>query len=154
MSWQANAIIYSSIDNGTSYQKWSDHNRAPLDISLERFERANRMANGTLRRYSVAKKRTFTISWEMFPSKITPSYLGRTGVGTVDGGYAGEDIQNLYNTQDGSFKIKLRKGDDEAKTSTDATLEVVNVMFTDFSKSIVKRGVVDFWSLSVTLEEV
>lgn len=154
MSWQANAIVYSSIDNGTSYQKWSDHNRNPLDISIERIERVNRMADGTMRRYSVAKKRTFTLSWEMFPSKITSSYLGKTGLATVDGGYAGEDIENLYNTQDGLFKIKLRKGVDEAKTSTDVTLEVVNVMFTDFSKTIEKRGIVDFWSLSVTLEEV
>lgn len=154
MSWKQNAIIHSSIDNGTSWQKWSDHNRSPLDISVERIERTNRMADGTMRRYSVAKKRTFTISWEMFPSVISPSYGGRSGLGTVDGGYAGEDIQNLYNTVDGAFKIKLRKGTDEAKAITDGTLEIVNVMFTDFSKTVEKRGIVDFWTLSVTLEEV
>lgn len=153
MSWQQNAIMYWSTD-GSTWNKISDHNRSPLDVSWERLERKNRMAGGTLRRYSVAKKRTFTCSWEMFPSKMTPSYDGKTGVGTVDGGWAGENIENFYNTVDGSFWIKLRKGTDESKAIGDGSIEIVKVMFTDFSKSVTKRGIVDFWSLDVSLEEV
>lgn len=153
MSWKDNAIMFWSTDQVT-WNKISDHNRSPLDISSERFGRENRMANATLRRYTVAKKRTFSVSWNMFPSKITPSYGGKTGLGTVDGGWAGEDIENFYNTVDGRFYMKLRKGTDEAKAANDGTLEVVSVMFTDFSKAIEKRGIVDLWSLDVTLEEV
>lgn len=152
-NWKTNALMYWSTD-GSTWHKVTDHNRGPLDISWERIERSNRMANGTLRRYSVAKKRTFTISWEMLPSKVTPSYSGKTGLGTVDGGWAGEDIENFYNSTDGAFYVKLRKGIDEAKDITDGTIEVASVMFTDFSKTVSKRGVVDFWSLDVTLEEV
>jgi hypothetical protein len=153
MSWQANAIMYWSADNSTWY-KITDHNRAPLDITIERIERKNRMADGTLRRYTVGKKRTFTASWSMLPSKTTQSYGGRTGLGTVDGGWAGEDIETFHNNNDGRFYMKLRKGVDEAKAITDGSLEVVQVMISDFSKTIEKRGIVDFWSLSITLEEV
>jgi len=153
MSWQANAIMYWSSD-GTNWNKISDHNRAPLDVSYERFGTDNRMVNATMRRHSVGKKRTFTASWDMFPSKETPSYGGKTGLGTVDGGWGGEQIENFYQTVDGRFYMKLRKGIDEAKAIEDGSLEVVEVMITDFSKSIIKRGIVDFWQLDITLEEV
>lgn len=151
--WKSNAMMWWSTNN-TTWNKITDHNRSPLDISFERIERSNRMANGTLRRYSVAKKRTLSCSWEMLPAKTTNTFGGRTGLGTADGGWAGEDIENFYNTVDGAFWVKLRKGIDDGKATTDGTIEVVKVMFTDFSKSVVKRGVVDFWSLDVTLEEV
>jgi len=153
MSWKDNAIMWWSLD-GTTWNKISDHNRAPLDISFERFGTDNRMVDATLRRYSVAKKRTFSLSWTTFPSKINPTYLGRTGLGTVDGGWAGEDIEAFYKANDGAFFVKLRKGTDEAKAIADGTIEVVTVMITEFSKSIEKRGVVDLWSLDITLEEV
>lgn len=152
MSWQENAIMYWL--DGATWKKISDHNRQPLDISVERIESSSRMVNGTMRRQSIAKKRTFDISWEMFPSKINPSYAGKTGMGTVDGGLAGEDIEAFHNATDGAFKIRLRKGIDEAKAITANDIEEYTVMITDFSKSVEKRGVVDFWSLNITLEEV
>jgi hypothetical protein len=153
MGWKENAIMHWSQD-GTTWNKITDHNRDPLGISFERIGTSNRMVNGTLRRYSVAKKRTFQISWVMLPSKMAATYGGKTGIQTVDGGWAGEDIENFYNTVDGVFKMKLRKGEDEAKAIASDTIEVVDVMITDFSKDIEKRGIVDFWSLSITLEEV
>lgn len=154
MTWQQNAIMYWSTDGGTNYFKVSDHNRDPLDISYERIGNQNRMVGGTLRRYTVTKKRTFHISWHDFPSKTSPTYGGKTGLGTVDAGWAGEDIELIHNTYDGVITMKLRKGIDEAKTITDGTIEVVSVMMTEFSKTIDKRGIVDLWSLDVTLEEV
>lgn len=153
MSWQENAIMYWSSDGGTTWNKISDHNRSPLQISIERIERTNRMVDGTLRRYVVGKKRAFTVSWTNFPSKTNPSFNGKSGLGTVDGGWAGEDIENFYNTVDGAFKVRLRKGSDQG-TDISAIAEEYDVMLTDFSKDVEKRGVVDFWSLSVTMEEV
>lgn len=153
MGWQDNAIMYWSLD-GTTWNKITDHNRQPLNITFERTGTQNRMVDATLRRYSVAKKRTISASWTMLPSKRTSTYAGKTGLATVDGGWAGEDIENFYNTVDGAFKVKLRKGSDEAKASADGTIEVVTVMITDFSKTVEKRGVVDLWSMDITLEEV
>lgn len=151
--WKSNALMWWSTD-GTTWNKISDHNRSPLDISFERLERKNRMVGGTLRRYSVAKKRTLTCSWENFPSKRNSTREGKTGLTTVDDGWAGDDIENFYNTVDGRFWVKLRKGTDDGKAATDGTIETIQVMFTDFSKSVTKRGVVDLWSLDVSLEEV
>ena len=153
MSWQDNAVMLWST-NGTTWNKISDHIRAPLEVSVERIEHKARMVDGTQRRYTVAKKRTFSASWTMLPSKRNSVYGGKTALTTVDGGWAGEDIETFHNNTDGAFFLKLRKGTDEAKAATDGTLEIVTVMISDFSKTIEKRGVVDLWSLSVTLEEV
>lgn len=139
MAWQDNAIMYWSLDS-TTWNKITDHNRQPLDISFERIGTQNRMVDGTLRRHSVAKKRTFSISWTMLPSKRDSVYNSKTGLNTVDGGWAGEDIESFYNANDGSFKVKLRKGTDEAKAISDGTIEIVTVMITDFSK-VVEKGV-------------
>lgn len=154
MSWMDNSLVWWSTDNGVTWNKITDHNRSPLSISVERIEKKNRMADGTLRRYTVAKKRTFSMDWTMLPAKRNSSYGGRTALTTVDNGWAGEEIEAFHNTVDGSFKMKLRKGQDEAKAIADNTIEVVTVMVSDFSKDIVKRGVVDLWDLSITLEEV
>lgn len=153
MGWQDNAIMYWSLD-GTTWNKITDHNRQPLNITYERLGTPNRMVDGTLRRHSIAKKRSFAMAWTMVPAKRNNTYGGKTALTTVDGGWAGEDIENFYNNTDGAFKIKLRKGTDEAKAISDGTIEVVNVMITEYSRTVEKRGVVDLWSLDITLEEV
>ena len=153
MGWQENAIMYWSPDEGTTWHRISDHNRAPLGISVERIERKVRTVDGTMRRYTVSKKRSFNVSWSMFPSKNGSTHNGRTGLGTVDNGWAGEDIEDFHNSVDGAFLIKLREGTDDAK-AIGAITEQYRVMITDFSKDIEKRGIVDFWNLDITLEEV
>lgn len=144
MVWTTNTIMYWYDSSGTpGYRKITDHGRSALSVSVERIEKKNRMADGTLRRYVVAKKRTWSCSWENLPSKngVSGSFS------TADGGYAGEDIEAFHNANDAEFNMQLRKGD--------GTIEVVTVMITDFSKEIVKRGPgIDLWSLSITLEEV
>lgn len=123
MRWNGNAI--------------TDHNRAQLSIDVERLEKKQRMANGTLRKYIVADKRNFSTSWSMLPKLSTQ---------TVDGFWGAEAIEQFYNTITGSFSLELTDGDGEVYDYT--------VMFSDFSKSVTKRGSVDFWEVSVSLEEV
>lgn len=152
MAWFDNAIMWWY--DGATWQKITDHNRAPLQVDVERIENSQRMVDGTMRRYVVAKKHEFQVSWEMLPSRRNATYAGRTGLNTVDGGWAGEDIETFHNNTDTAFKMRLRGGDDESKAITDATIEEYTVMITDFNKEVTKRGTVDFWSLSVTLTEV
>lgn len=45
----------------------TDHNRSELGIDPERIESRKRMANGTMRKYFVADKHTFTVSWNDIP---------------------------------------------------------------------------------------
>lgn len=159
-SWTENAMMWWRNSGGTLV-KVSDHGRSSLQEGVERFETLTRMADGTLRRYSVAKKRTWSVSWENLPS----TNLLAGGLHTVDAGMAGEDLENWMNTYDGSFRMVLRRGSarDVATPNPaeglipykDANFYIVNVMITEFDKEVVKRGrLADLWDVSVTLEEV
>ena len=138
---------------GGSLQKVTDHNRSPLSEEVERIESKRRMVDGTLRRYSVAKKRTWSCSWDMLPS--TNNITG--GLKTADGGLAGEDIERIHDTVNAPFKMVLRRGSAKGQVVPAASNDnfyIVNVMISDFSKEVVKRGRVDLWNVSITLEEV
>lgn len=157
MSWKNNAAM---AWNGN---KVTDHGRSEIDESYESFDSDRRTANGTLRRYHVARKRSWSVNWEMLPSKRNVVIGGKTYLTTVDNGWAGEEIESFYKSNPGDFVLVLRKGSAINKsTPAMATLPFENddffgvrVMFTEFSKTIVKRGPgIDFWNLSVTMEEV
>lgn len=147
-------------DASGTLQKITDHGRAPLSESIERIERKTRLADGTLRRYTVAKKRSWTTSWTNLPSTNTST----TGMKTVDLGWSGKQMEDYYRTQDTSFIMLLRNGSaitKPAPTLTGLTLPhqtddfyVARVMFADFTKEVVKRGPSDLWEVTVTLEEV
>lgn len=154
MGWKENAIMEW---NGT---KVTDHGRGPLSQNNERFGTDKRMADATLRRQFVGVKRTWTTSWENLPSTNNTV----KGMKTADGNMSGEAIEDFYNANPGKFRMVLRRGSAIDKTSPapaesalpfeDDDFYVVNVMLTDFSKEVHKRGIVDLWSMSVTLEEV
>jgi hypothetical protein len=94
------------------------------------------MANGLMRKYVIADKRTFSTSWEGLPHAATR---------TVDGKWGGREIEAFYNAQAGPFNLEIVDGD--------ATVHVYSVMFTEFSKTITRRGSYDFWNISITMEE-
>ena len=59
-----------------------------------------RTSNGTLRKFFIADKKTFSVSWDMLPSYRDI---------TVDGAWGAEDIRTFYDTAlgQGVFKIKI-----------------------------------------------
>jgi hypothetical protein len=123
MRWDNNAI--------------TDHNRSEVSISSERIEKKQRMADGTLRKYVVADKNTYTVSWDDLPHSSTY---------TVDGFWGADEISSFYESTIGDFDLEITYGDGSTDT--------VSVMFSDFSKSIKKRGTFDFWQVSVSMEQV
>lgn len=146
MPWTTNPIMEWSTDGGTTWTRISDHGRSPLSVSVERIENKQRMANGTLRRYVVAKKRSWSCSWDNLPDKAV-SFLAN--------GQHGAWMENFHNTVDGSFLMRIRAGSDKDTTITGTNGEVYEVMISEFSKEIVKRGkAFDLWTLDITLEEV
>jgi hypothetical protein len=50
------------------WYKLSDHNRQPLDITYNLIESTDRMANGTLRKFIVARKFVIAADWKDFPT--------------------------------------------------------------------------------------
>jgi hypothetical protein len=117
--------------------KVTDHNRDDLSIDFNRIETAKRMANGTMRKYVIADKRTYSTAWNDLP---------HSAAFTVDGFWGGSEMLAFYKANAGLFVLKLTAGD--------GTTESVNVMFTKFSYDVTKRGVYDFWHVSVEMEEV
>lgn len=145
-TWKTNPIMEWSSDGGTTWFQISDHGRDPLQISVERIENAQRMADGTLRRYVVAKKHTFSCSWSGIPSA--------TGAQLANG-QPGSWIENFHDTINGSFLVRLRAGSDRDTTFTGTQGTIYTMMITDFSKEVGKRSFTyDFWNLDITLEEV
>jgi hypothetical protein len=123
-----------------TWNKLTEHNRAALEISTERIEEVKRMANGTLRKYYVADKKSFSTSWEFVPASQT--YL-------VDTAWSVNDLQSFYSSATGksSFRIRIKKAD--------GTYEgPYTVIFTGFSPTILKRGVDTFYNLSIEMQEV
>jgi len=117
--------------------KVTDHNRSDLSVSVERIENSKRMANGRMRKYVVADKHTFSVSWEELPNKST---------WTVDGFWGGSDIEEFYLDNAGEFLLQITNGD--------GAINNFNVVFTEFNKKISKRGEYDLWDVSVQMEEV
>jgi hypothetical protein len=117
--------------------KISDHNRSALSVSVDRIETATRMANGTMRKFIVADKRTFSTDWTDLP---------QSALFTVDGFWGKNEIENWYNTQTGAFTLKLFYGD--------GTTGTYSVFMSKFSADISKRGVFDFWRVQVEMQEV
>lgn len=151
-------------DTTPTWYKITDHGRSPLNISYDRIETKQRMANGHLRRYTVAKKRIWNLTWDNLPSK---------NVSLLAGGMPGEWMQQFHDTHDGAFWMRLRRGSDisivDPTEAEAANLENlwdsydsrvrdqtrgIRVMISDFSKDVLKRGpAFDLWSLDINLEE-
>lgn len=157
--WRTNPIMLWERSAGNFY-KVSDHNRSPLKEDLTRIGTDTRLADGTLRRYSVAKKRTWSCAWDLLPS--SNDIPG--GMRTADGGMSGEEMEDFYNGVDHAFIMILRRGsalgltlptiDPGALPLRTDDFYVSQVMLTEWDKEVVKRGRVDLWNVSVTLEEV
>jgi hypothetical protein len=165
--------------SGNEFLILSDDNRQPIDIASQRLERRERMINGRMRSYHIADKTAISTSWEMLPSRsfsTNPEFQTSTQGGlagkptsapdfryTSDGGAGAAELVDWYERYTGSFWVFLAYDkfpafgiDDAAYQNMNKYNQIVEVMFSDFSHSIVKRGATthDFWNVSLALEEV
>lgn len=123
-------------------QKLSDHNRAQLDQSYIEVAGSDRMSDGTLRRYIVSRKRTFSTSWTDLPDHNNdPGALM-----TVDGGLPVQGLKSLYENTTGPLVMVLRDGRGDEQT--------LQVFITELTTNLKKRGRVDLYDVSITIEEV
>jgi hypothetical protein len=156
----------------------SDHNREEMSFNSERIERRERTINGRMRSYHIADKLTMSVSWNNLPSRAysQSSDFGSTGLSpnkgtssefTADGGAGGVEVLDWYEKHQGPFWMYLAYDKysnfsvDGIKTNESfANLgkynQIVEVYFSDFNYSVVKRGGTnhDLWNISVSLEEV
>lgn len=155
--------------NGYEFMILSDDNRQPIDISSQRIEKRERMVNGRMRSYHIADKIAISVSWENLPSRAFSEspLFGNDGKPTAtdytkwttDGGAGAAELVDWYERYTGSFWVYLAY--DKLSGSGDYSSmnkynQVIEVMFSDFSHSISKRGSAthDLWNVSFSLEEV
>lgn len=148
----ANTATGSFVSGGTariiSWNMVSEHNRSPITIASERIEKVDRMSNGTLRKFFIADKKAFSVSWTLLPS-----YRAET----VDGKWGAEDLRQFYASTlgQGVFKIRFRFSKDGSTTATyEPDSNGYTVVFTDCSFTLNKRAVNAFWDVSVSFQEV
>ena len=151
----------------------SDHNRGPIDIKNNRLEQKERTINGKMRSFYIADKNTFSISWQNLPSRSFSNLsnfnkdTGKEESGldkyTVDGGAGGNELLDWYLNHKGSFYLFVAydnyiglKDQNNTYNRLAEYQDVVEVLFSDFSYSVNKRGYSkhDLWDISLSLEEV
>jgi hypothetical protein len=134
-------------DADGTWQKVTDHNRSPISLDIQRFEKTARMANGSLRKLFIADKKNLSTSWSMVPSYSTM---------TVDGGWGAEDIRAFYLSSKGQGTFNARIAYNATRTEDFAA------SFTSCSFNMIKRNVKEkiadtaqaFWDVSIALEQV
>lgn len=137
--------------NGTNTYYLSDHNREPVQEGRERIENTQRMANGTMRKYVVADKKTWTVSWSMLPSLSSQ---------TIDGYLGAMSLRSFYESNyDNSLTLSFYSGTTSVVTQPKGTLPsptyTATVFISDFSATIKKRlGDVDYWDCTISFVEV
>jgi hypothetical protein len=81
---------------------------------------------------------------------------------TTDGGAGGAEILDWYNKNNGSFWVYLAYdnypnfgNEEDSYNKLNRYNEIIEVFFSDFSYSVVKRGGTNFdlWNISLSLEE-
>jgi hypothetical protein len=170
MSFSIYNGISVSLDKSTWYDL-TDHNRQPIVYSPQRIEQSQRMANGTMRKFVIANKGLYDVSWQMVPSgsaNIT-SQSGQTITSyspTVDGKLGAGFMKAFYDTYVfNPIWIKLTFASDNATgtahvpsqlaSPTEANHQIVKVFMTDFKYTINKRlTLTDYVDVTMQFMEV
>jgi len=144
MSMPRGSILW--IKSGGTYYKVSEHNRSEFSIDPQRIEKVQRMSNGTLRKFWVADKKTFSLSWEMLPHSTSL---------TVDGGWGAKDLRDFYygSVGQGTFDIKVNLATNGTDQSSSG-FEEYTVSITSASFTVLKRGIEPHWNVSLSMEQV
>jgi hypothetical protein len=133
----------------------SDHSRSPLSVSYDVLGSEQRMADGTMRKNVVAKKKTFSCTWGMLPTV-------RTFV--ADGNADARDMYEFWERYlytplhlDLYFMVNATERG-VSPTSRDLALknkESYLVFWTDLSFDIIKRfSNFDHWNVTADFVEV
>jgi hypothetical protein len=152
------SLIYFDVSATAtpSWQKITEHNRGEVAVNINRIEKTQRMANGLLRKYWIADKKSVSASWNMLPSRSDM---------TVDGGWGAVDMQEFYSLATkgrSSFKVKIVYGQKVVNNVKVERSEEFVAVFSQCSFTVLKRNVKEktadaaqeFWSVSISLEEV
>ena len=139
-----------------------DHARAPIQLGFNRIESRNRMINGTSRAFWTADKMTLQTSWDGLPSRLAVNgqeYVDgmQMPIGDMflaDNAAPAWLLRDWYNGHPESFYVYLSYDDGIVNENLGKRyVEERRMYFTSFGMTLGKRGVYDFWDISMALEE-
>lgn len=135
MPFLINAIKATSPQ---SFQ-FTDHNRSTLNFGYEQIENTVRTADGSMRKFFIAKKRSFDVSWNMLPTLSTYTVDGHPGAGAIRDFYNNNIDKKitLEIVHHGSFNATLSSS--SVPNAPTGTKETMNVFISSFSYEVVKR---------------
>jgi hypothetical protein len=155
----------------TTFYQLTDHNRQTITMDFDIMEKAARMADGTMRKYVVARKRKVSVNWQDLPSgtgkPANPSTSSALNYGytfTVDGNKGGAWIKSFY--EQNVFKpivVRVIHSGDNATTNADSAFypspnsngESFNCFITSFKYDIIKRyELTDLVNVSIEFTEI
>lgn len=136
----------------------SDHSRSPLSVNHEIIEKTSRMADGTMRKYVVAKKSTYSCSWDLLPTIRSQ---------VADGKADARDMKEFYDRYCYSpmhldlyymtNATERGRAVNPADRNNDANhyKETKNVFWTSFTFEVVKRfRNFDYWNVTAEFTEI
>lgn len=133
--------FYINAIKATSPQafQFTDHNRSTINFGYEQIENTVRTADGTMRKFFIAKKRSFDLSWSMLPSLSTYTVDALPGAGAIRDFYNNNIDKKitLEVVHHGAFNAILSSS--SVPNAPTGTKETINVFISSFSYEVVKR---------------
>ena len=135
-----------------SWYKLSDHNRQPISITYTLIEQTDRMANGTLRKYVVARKFVINANWKDFPTldsnvvdyEPTDLKVGKAGAwikAFYEGNYGNPVYVRLIMATEGSTQDGLPTGTYTDSQNAESVSEPYVAFMTTFTYDVTKRRI-------------
>lgn len=156
MAYALNSGIQISIDN-INWYSLTDHNRTDIKLSPEIIEKSERMADGTMRKYVVAKKHKVSTSWTMIPSKSNLTVDNNKSSAWLEAFYFANSSIPIYIKITGAFEQVPTIGSIPTETfvTGSTTSQTLRVFITSFSKTIKHRNVnADFVDMDIEFTEI
>jgi hypothetical protein len=142
----ARDLYANPADTTKDWIRLSEHNRSEIGISIQRIEQSQRMANGSLRKFFVADKKQFSVSWNMLPG---------SRIYTIDNEWGALDLIEFYNSSEGQSTFDIRLNFAKTGTNQESSgYEPYTVSCTSFNATLVRRGEIPFYNISMSMEQV
>jgi hypothetical protein len=157
MAYAINTGLAVSFD-GVTWHKLTDHNRKEINVTPELIQNEQRMANGKMRRFVIAKKNKISTNWSYVPTK---SEL------TVDANKGGAWLEAFYEANAGiPVYVKVTSSSvttpaagvapsDSTFATAQSTYQTYRVFITDFNNTIMHRTTdCDYVSMNIEFTEI
>jgi hypothetical protein len=151
----------TTVPSNMVWYKLSDHNRQPIGVTYNLIESTDRMANGTLRKFIVARKFVIKVDWKDFPtldSNLVDYASGSLGAAWLKAFYEGNSFNPIYvklmyaldTPQANSIPVANSYVDSKSTTG-----QVYNAFMTTFSYDVTKRRAgYDYVNLTIEFTEI